>query len=188
MAGAKLGGWDQVTFCGCLPKGGSGGPQWKRSMGGWPAAAANTPPAPPHTASLLIHACFLWGVVRITVRKLGQNCLGPLAWKLPLPLILTYGSSWRSSFLLRCSPEPQLDLASYTGPPSRRRAELLAALFPLVPLPPLFQSPPRCSPMHFKTNETEVSLAVQQSSRKRVPVCRDTPLTSDLTPTAEWVG
>lgn len=159
--------------------------------GAWEAGLLQqpTPHLPPtHTASLLIHACFLWGVVRITVRKLGQNCLGPLAWKLPLPLILTYGSSWRSSFLLRCSPEPQLDLASYTGPPSRRRAELLAALFPLVPLPPLFQSPPRCSPMHFKTNETEVSLAVQQSSRKRVPVCRDTPLTSDLTPTAEWVG
>lgn len=44
-----------------------------------------TPHLPP-TASLLSHACFLWGVVRIAMRKLGQNCLGPQLGNFPFPL------------------------------------------------------------------------------------------------------
>lgn len=146
-----------------------GGPQqtWRRSKKkGWPAAEANTPPPP---NSVIVESClFSLGCGENCCEKIGSELFGAPAWKLPFPLILTSGSSWRNSFPLRCSPAPQLDLASYAGPPPRRRAEakLSAALFPLVPLPSLFQSPPSCSPMHFKTHETEASLAVLQSSRK----------------------
>lgn len=142
------------------------------SRRGWPAAAANTPPSP---NSIIVESClFSLGCGENCCEKIGSELFGAPAWKLPLPLILTSGSSWRRSFLLRCSPAPQLDLASDAGPPPRRRAEakLPAALFPLVPLPPLLHSPPSCSLMHFKTHETEASLAVLQSSRKRVPMCR----------------
>lgn len=131
-------------------------------------------PTPPPTASLLSHACFLWGVVRIAVRKLGQNCLGPLAWKLPFPPYLDLWLFLEKQFPAQMFPSTPTrpGFPHWASLKEESRGQAPSALFPLVPLPPLFQSPPSCSPMNFKTDETEASLAVQQSSQKRVPVCR----------------
>lgn len=62
----------------------------------WPAAhsQASPPPGPMRSVS---QPCFLWGMMRIAVRKLGLNCLGPNSEISLFPSLLTFSSHLRKA-------------------------------------------------------------------------------------------
>lgn len=146
-----------------------------------------TPPPPPN--SIIVESClFSLGCGENCCEKIGSELFGALSLETSpyLDLWLFLEKQFPAQMFPSTPTRP--GFLHWASLKEESRCQAPSALFPLVPLPPLFQSPPSCSPMHFKTDETEASLAVQQSSQKRVPICRGYTLTSDLTPTVEVGG